>query len=555
MENSENDTTTYAPVWLKKTEGRLVLTPNHLEFQSTDPPLTIPWTSITKHQVSPATYPKALLKLLGDKHHWTFRLSNRPELERIRHEITRRKQAPVDTTSLAVTRASLLASNPTLRQHYHSLVPNVVSDDEFWQTHANALGQELARIQGLAKAGASSSFLAASATSDKVQLGVEEMRQIFILYPAVHQAYEDKVPLELSDEQFWRKYLESEYIHRDRGRRGGAEEQQRAQAVGTDDLFSRYEPPALESERQWGSKLGVGQFDLASTFATERGEKVFGQDLDPANPTDDGKGARVIDKYNRHWAMVLHPDEAVAGANLTEVARKSVQLVAPNDRSAEPLGGVDEEHERLVAFAGAKNANHVAGVSLDDEDPASKITLANIESYYTGKRKDQDTTETDEETRKRQRVFAQSIVQQTQALVTNEACHRLSETCFPPPQLGRELLSALTKKMAQDAQSTDEPHVDLPPEARERLHGYFRRSSELLRHFFALRSVDAPPDKIVTAMEQFHREMEETVRKDLPETETVMRKMYLSIMDQLDWAFQLHRKGKGGGGGFVAVST
>jgi hypothetical protein len=36
---------------------------------------------------------------------------------------------------------------------------------------------------------------------------VEEMRQIFIPLSAVHRAYEEKVPLELSDEQFWRKYL------------------------------------------------------------------------------------------------------------------------------------------------------------------------------------------------------------------------------------------------------------------------------------------------------------------------------------------------------------
>ena len=32
------------------------------------------------------------------------------------------------------------------------------------------------------------------------------------MYPAVHRAYEEKVPLELSEEQFWRKYLESEYF-------------------------------------------------------------------------------------------------------------------------------------------------------------------------------------------------------------------------------------------------------------------------------------------------------------------------------------------------------
>lgn len=36
----------------------------------------------------------------------------------------------------------------------------------------------------------------------KIMLGEEEIQQIFILYPVVlHKAYEEKVPLELSDEQ------------------------------------------------------------------------------------------------------------------------------------------------------------------------------------------------------------------------------------------------------------------------------------------------------------------------------------------------------------------
>jgi transcription initiation factor TFIIH subunit 1 len=49
----------------------------------------------------------------------------------------------------------------------------------------------------------------------------------------------------------------------------------------------------------------------------------------------------------------------------------------------------------------------------------------------------------------------------------------------------------------------------------------------------------------------------EGMRRDLPQTETgeMMRKMCLPIMDQLDWAFKLHREGSGGGGGggFVTV--
>ena len=57
-------------------------------------------------------------------------------------------------------------------------------------------------------------------------------------------------------------------------------------------------------------------------------------------------------------------------------------------------------------------------------------------------------------------------------------------------------------------------------------------------------------------METLYRDME-GVRRGLPQSETgeMMRKMYLPIMDQLDWAFKLHREGSGGGGGggFVTV--
>jgi transcription initiation factor TFIIH subunit 1 len=142
------------------------------------------------------------------------------------------------------------------------------------------------------------------------------------------------------------------------------------------------------------------------------------------------------------------------------------------------------------------------------------------------------------------------------------------QDAFPPPQLGRELLSALTNKMAQDSQ-TDADALEvvksLPEDFKKRLQSYFRRSSELLRHFFGLRRlVDAQGNnahsqklkRIVQGMETVYREME-GMRRTLEQTETgeIMRKMCLQIMDQLDCAFKLHREGSGvgGGGGFVTI--
>jgi transcription initiation factor TFIIH subunit 1 len=657
-----NDTV-YDQVIYRKQLGSLTLSATKISFQSTDTNTnnsnkdvqkSIEWMFVSKHQVSPASYPKSLLKFnLTDGMNVTFQLPNRSDLDRIRKDVTSRlrsntlisngvndKKRPLseiqtatatannirnnhksfgqlDKTALAVTRSSLLAANPALRQQHQYLVQETetVAEEDFWNTHCQAIEEEYARISGLAKAGTSSLLQSHLPQSGRVKLGVEEMRQIFILYPAVHRAYEEKVPLELSDEQFWRKYLESEYFHRDRGRMGTAarnhvaaavgggagasgstaanggkqsavgnsvtgkpkatgptveEQEARAAAVGTDDLFSRYDQKLKEQSngdhsgkgnmpatsgsdqhRKWGRNLAVGQFDLASTFETERGQLLEGpKDNHPANQADDGKGARVIQKYNRHWAMVLHPDQATAGSNLMEVARRSVQQVLHGDNDAKALGGVDEEMLRLVEFASAaqSQANHAAGVGLhEDGDDYEQLNLKNVEAYYSSQKSEQkeQSKESDEEAARRHKVFGKAMAAKTKALAQalasgGEASGRLQTTCFPPAALGRELLSALTKKMAQDSRTEAaslEVVNSLPEDFRKRLQTYFRRSSELLRHFFGLRRLEAKGSsghsqklaRIVLGLETVYREME-GMRKALPQTETgeMMRKVCIS---------------------------
>jgi transcription initiation factor TFIIH subunit 1 len=128
--------------------------------------------------------------------------------------------------------------------------------------------------------------------------------------------------------------------------------------------------------------------------------------------------------------------------------------------------------------------------------------------------------------------------------------------------------------MAQNSSAdTDATAItnQMPSEFRDKLNSYFRRSSELLRHFFGIRdSLDDNEggvcskadlqklNKIVKGMEKVYREME-AMRKSLPQSKLgeAMRKMCVPIMDQLDLAFKLHRENAsgraGGGGGFVTV--
>lgn len=636
------NTTSYSHVCHKQWEGTAILSNDRFTFQpssSGSNPLHIAWSSVAKHQVSPAKHSKALLKLnLTSGKSITFKLGERSELERIRKDVTNRlitfreknQNTPnvnkkrshaeltsadfgqIDPTSMAVTRSSLLAANAILRSQHRYLVTETqtLSEDDFWKTHQSLVEEEYAKICGTTKTGPSSLLQSHLVTvqDNKITLGVEEMRQIFIMYPAVHKAYEEKVPLELSDEQFWRKYLESEFFHRDRGKLGTAarnhaseskknnnpnkltsdQQDARAAAVGTDDLFSRYDQKLREAigqashvlasgspngKKKLGTNLAVGQFDLASTYETERGHILEGpKDIHPPNEEDNGKGARVIRKYNRHWAMVLH--SPTAGTDLMYVAKQSARNDLNDDDDAKAHGGVDKEMKRLVNFANAaeQDANHVTGKCLDDEN-LQGLNLSNVEVYSC--RTDtqaQNTNETEEESIKRRTVFAQAMARKI-ALYANAAKDSnliTAKDYCPEKKWGENLLSHLTKRMAEDAK-TDEDRKEaisrIDETFKKKLDTYFRRSSELLRHFFGLRRLESQSGsknekklaRIVQGLEAVYREME-TVRRGLPENEDgeIMRKMCFPIMKQLDCAFKLHQDTasgtSGGGGGFVEVS-
>jgi len=478
---------------------------------------------------------------------------------------------------------------------------------------------------------------------------VEEMRQIFVMYPAVHRAYEEKVPLELSEEQFWRKYLESEYFHRDRGRIGAhigkvnerelieqerilgkkgeedgddkkkedkkeeegmneEEAKNRLAAATTDDIFSRYDAKGSAHHashhrkharrngphKKLGTQIAVGQFDLASTNEVERGDRFLQlKDLHPP-PEKDSAGARIIDKYNRHWAIVLHPTESVTGRDLTGVAARSArEEVATNDgEDANPNGGVDREMRRLIGFADADegDADFARGRGDDDED-LMELHLRNVDAYSGkfGADKTGGGARDDSELHLTYAKHLAAVMRDgTEPILREKTAGKpkgfinapILTKPLPEPRIGLGLMEALTKKMAADSQTEADVQQlagDLPEEFKTKLATFFRRSAELLRHFFSLRSVFNEDEdgnggvgpsesqknrleNIVKGMEKVHGEMYELTRSL---TDISRIKMFRPIMDQLDCAFKLHRedssKSKGGfvtvaKGGFVPVA-
>ncbi len=520
----------------------------------------------------------------------------------------------------------------------------------------------------------SSSSMPLNISSSAITLGVEEMKQIFIMYPAVHAAYEEKVPLELSEELFWRKYLESEYFHRDRGKLGMSakmnllesggggggsgnntnddddndeidggdkddndddkkedvkkiDESVRVATASSNDIFSRKElelqrlkeqqhklklPQGEEDEslqflhRHVSNKnFAIGQFDLTSTANTERGARLLlhsNADVYPSNNC----GKKVIEKYNKHWAMVLNPNEAVAGCDLKQLARKSVTIVLDGDEDANAKGGVDEEMKRLVnsasSFAASSGTNHDNGESISDDHfyygdnvLIEELKLKNINAYsgqYSQSRNQEDEAAIEKQLEMNV-AFSNIAMDQVKGIInpiiSSSPIDKITDS-LPDKLFGMQLLVALTKKLVEDSKSEKDAAKmtnEMPQEFRNRFIKYFRRSSELLRHFYALRRMmeieqkeqdgmkskrngnkddknkqsSQKLERIVTGLVDVYREME-AMRNELPSSDLgeKMRKMFIPVMDQLDWASKLHKDGltsgpkKTGGFGFVEVT-
>jgi transcription initiation factor TFIIH subunit 1 len=91
---ADEETTVYHPVIYKKTQGSLTLTNEHFAFHASGSngaaaESLLPYQVVMKHQVSPANYPKSLLKVIlkdGNKS-VTFQLTDRAALEKIRKDI------------------------------------------------------------------------------------------------------------------------------------------------------------------------------------------------------------------------------------------------------------------------------------------------------------------------------------------------------------------------------------------------------------------------------------------------------------------------------------
>lgn len=116
---------------------------------------------------------------------------------------------------------NILANDPVLFQLYRDLVTTqVITADEFWANYVKKPSQKVATVEQ--EIGVSGSFLIGIAPQTDGSCGIkynitpEIIDSIFRTYPAVKRKHMENVPHKISESEFWTKFFQSHYFHRDR---------------------------------------------------------------------------------------------------------------------------------------------------------------------------------------------------------------------------------------------------------------------------------------------------------------------------------------------------
>lgn len=181
-----------------------------------------------------------------------------------------------------------------------------MTSEEFWTIHEKELSQSAKDSSSKQEIGVSGSFLSeVKPVSDgcngfKYNLTAEIIESIFKAYPAVKKKYVDCVPKKLTESEFWTKFFQSHYFHRDRI------------ATGVKDIFSecgRIDDNSLKREIKKNSNDPFLNLNRFGDNTIEEGfcSSSTQDQLESADLNNSGNVVHqsIIKRFNQHSFLVL----------------------------------------------------------------------------------------------------------------------------------------------------------------------------------------------------------------------------------------------------------
>lgn len=284
-----------------------------------------------------------------------------------------------------------LSENPGLLQLYKDLViTSILSADEFWAQHSDSMGAGTIKKAMAAAAssksapqevGVSGSFLsdikpqADGANGLKYNLTNDIIQSIFKTYPAVKRKHLENVPNKMSEQDFWTKFFQSHYFHRDR---------LHGQVKDIFTECAKDDENRIKAQlKEGGVKEPVANLEEFSDTTTD---EHFGSGVSTGTG---GSGSfqtksnnivhqNIIKRFNRHSIMVMNV--ADSGAKAT-AATTQPEVSRSNGNATGSGPQVEPETAKKKRLLEKTRYD-----DLDQEPPAKKsaLNLSKTDRYLNG---------------------------------------------------------------------------------------------------------------------------------------------------------------------------
>ncbi|NXQ57935.1 TF2H1 factor, partial [Anthoscopus minutus] len=199
----------------------------------------------------------------------------------------------------------MLQEDPVLFQLYKDLVVSqVISAEEFWANRLSLNAGDNSAVPNKQDVGISAAFLADvrpqtdGCNGLRYNLTSDIIESIFRTYPAVKMKYAENVPHNMTEREFWTRFFQSHYFHRDRLN------------TGSKDLFAecaKLDEKGLKAMVSQGVKNPL--IDLTAledkTLDEGYGAASVASTSNASKSARESSNAAIIKRFNHHSAMVL----------------------------------------------------------------------------------------------------------------------------------------------------------------------------------------------------------------------------------------------------------
>lgn len=276
----------------------------------------------------------------------------------------------------------LLMSNPALLQLYKDLVmPEVVTSEEFWSQHALKYTQN--QKQQPQEIGVSGAFLADikpqtdGCNGLKYNITPDIIECIFKTYPAVRKKFIDNVPSKMSESQFWTKFFQSHYFHRDR------------KYAESKDIFTEC-GKIDDQEMKKDIQRGVDDPLVNITeFEDKTLDEAYGASSERTNVNSGTVSQAMIKRFNQHSIMVLKANKNKTSDSNSQGAVENVKktngmTVGNNEKSKNKEEGSMEPVKKKQ-----KILEKITYEDLESDDKTKNnsnihLNLSKVERYLHG---------------------------------------------------------------------------------------------------------------------------------------------------------------------------